>query len=709
MPAVSNTFPYDTSPRVWLCLRPNAGEHLAGLSGGDDSPSPLGSHDLTGVPVPELGHAASVWSSETPGRHVCPRPAPGSARTLQAPILHTSTLKTGCNLSITWCLRVMWPGLVWKRGRVRCACPSWLLFSNWLLCRTDEPVKREDFQTSSHQLSPVRPYARHLWTTDSHVSRPALSGAGGGTQLVSEGGSSWRLAQLTSPQHGLAHPWYPARKMTMSVYTLNLRVFWPLAACLASALLLLFHFVLRGSEQRDDGCPDAGPGAVLLVKSLLALAFCYIIVKCCSVQGGRAGRRPRRTAESGVGRAAPPKREMLEEHFEKHVRLSPHVLGHSKAHVAKLVGELVRVGRADVPPESSLAFRGDFVQIGSSYEEHKVGSPDCFDILVPLRLPRGLKLEPRSPAAGPGGGAPLVTLDTPRRTEWTRRHRGFAEGFLRSHGVADSCRLSPDSVLRWFYAASQRCLATVRFPFEERCSLSLSLGEGQRVHLRLAPRSDYVCCHISMGVRLIPALPLGDSAYLVPASGARKGEDLWTAYFPRQEQRLLGWLKGRLPPSSCHLKCLQLLKEVRDLGGQALDQQAGAEWRGVLSSYSLKTAWLRLLLSTPPEVWEERHLVGRLEDLLRCLRESLQNRALLHLLLGGDSGLLPDSLALPMPKLAEEPMPSNLWVEFSPASLDLVSARLAYSWAHLPRLIRLGRPQRSALGHGRHCKHVDAK
>uniref|UniRef100_A0A4W4FXL5 Mab-21-like HhH/H2TH-like domain-containing protein n=1 Tax=Electrophorus electricus TaxID=8005 RepID=A0A4W4FXL5_ELEEL len=476
----------------------------------------------------------------------------------------------------------------------------------------------------------------------------------------------------------------------MSVYTLNLRVFWPLAACLASALLLLFHFVLRGSEQRDDGCPDAGPGAVLLVKSLLALAFCYIIVKCCSVQGSRAGQRPRRTAESGVGRAAPPKREMLEEHFEKHVRLSPHVLGHSKAHVAKLVGELVRVGRADVPPESSLAFRGDFVQIGSSYEEHKVGSPDCFDILVPLRLPRGLKLEPRSPAAG-RGGAPLVTLDTPRRTEWTRRHRGFAEGFLRSHGVADSCRLSPDSVLRWFYAASQRCLATVRFPFEERCSLSLSLGEGQRVHLRLAPRSDYVCCHISMGVRLIPALPLGDSAYLVPASGARKGEDLWTAYFPRQEQRLLGWLKGRLPPSSCHLKCLQLLKEVRDLGGQALDQQAGAEWRGVLSSYSLKTAWLRLLLSTPPEVWEERHLVGRLEDLLRCLRESLQNRALLHLLLGGDSGLLPDSLALPMPKLAEEPMPSNLWVEFSPASLDLVSARLAYSWAHLPRLIRLGR------------------
>ncbi|XP_076852274.1 inositol 1,4,5-trisphosphate receptor-interacting protein-like 2 [Brachyhypopomus gauderio] len=494
----------------------------------------------------------------------------------------------------------------------------------------------------------------------------------------------------------------------MSVYTLNLRVFWPLAACILSILLLLSHVVLQGSEQRDDGCPDAGPGAVLLVKSLMALALCYFVMRYCSGQDMWAGRRPRRIMEVASGRTTAPKREVLEEHFEKHVRLSPHVLGHSKAHVAKLVGELVRVGRGDVLPESSLAFRGDFVQIGSSYEEHKVGSPDCFDILVPLRLPRGLKLEPRGPAGG-RGGAPLVTLDAPRRTEWARQHRVFAEGFLRSHAAADVYRLSPESVQRWFYAASQRRLATVRYPFEERCSLRLTLGEGQRVHLRLTPRSDYVCCHISMGVRLIPALPLGDSAYLVAGPRARKGEDLWAVYFPKQEQRLLGWLKGRLPPSSCHLKCLQLLKEVRDLGGQTLEQQAGAEWRSVLSSYSLKTAWLRLLLSTPPEAWEERHLVGRLEDLLCSLREGLQKRTLPHLLLGGDGGLLPESLSLPMPKLAKEPVPSNLWAEFNPASLDLVTARLAYSWAHLPRLIRLGRPQRSALGRGLHCKHADTE
>ncbi|KAL6476563.1 hypothetical protein MHYP_G00150620 [Metynnis hypsauchen] len=491
----------------------------------------------------------------------------------------------------------------------------------------------------------------------------------------------------------------------MSVYTLNLRVFWPLVTFILSTLLLLHHFILRGSEEKGDGCSDQGPGAILLLKYVLAFALCYFFIRYCTSQPGSAKRDFHRVPET-AGKPAVPKKELLEDHFEKHVRLSPHVLGHSKAHVAKLVSELVRVGRADVPPESSLAFRGDSVQIGSSYEEHKVGSPDCFDILVPLRLPRGLKLEPCNYTTIQGG-MPLVTLDIPRKAEWTRRHKAFTDTFLHLQGTAGVYRLSPDSVLRWFYSASQRCLSAVRYPFEQRCSLSLSLNEGQRVQLHLTPRSDYVCCHISMGVRLIPAMPLGDNAFLVAAPGAHKGEDVWTVYFPRQEHRLLDFLKGKLPANSCHLKCLQLLKEVRDLGGQTLAQQAGAEWRGVLSSYALKTAWLRLLLRTSPEAWEERHLVDRLEDLLRCLRDSLQARVLHHLLLGGDTGLLPESVALP--KLVKETVPSNLWAEFSAASLDLVSARLAYSWTHLHRLIRLGRPQRTSLGRGVHCKHIDAE
>eukprot|EP00063_Salmo_salar_P083128 XP_014057963.1 PREDICTED: inositol 1,4,5-trisphosphate receptor-interacting protein-like 2 [Salmo salar] len=628
----------------------------------------------------------------------------------------------------------------------------------------------------------------------------------------------------------------------MSVYTLNLRVFWPLLTCVLTGLVFHHHITHwlspesgpesgpdPGYEAGTEPCSDQGPPVFFsLIKLLLACVLCYLFIRYCSTHPGGPQRVPLEAAD-GALKSGWSRREVLEDYYERWVRLSPHVLGHSKAHVAKLVGELVRAGRATGGiPESSLAFRGDFLQVGSSYEEHKVGAPDYYDILVPLKIPRELRLEPRvyrgerrgeekknergeererlkrtgesnkvkdvqkddskveeqtevkeegkedlkdevkeemkgeSSEDSGWSGVPRCSLETPRRGDWLRKHRNFTDTFLRMHPSRESperssrslsgvtavsgggggvYRLTPDSVLRWFYPAVQRCLATVRYPFEQRCTLSLALAD-DRVQLRLTPRSDYVCCHISMAIRLLPAIPLGDGVYLVPmettASVAMSNtdqhqnqqseeRDLWTLFFPRQEQRLLGWLRGRSPQPSCHLKVLQLTKALRDLGGQALDSHRGALWRSVLSSYTLKTAWLRLLLSSPAEAWEDRYLVARMEELVCSLRDSLQNRALDHLFLGSDSSsILPDSVALP--KLVKEAvgapvggpvegsggrlggLAGNLWAGVDPASLDLVSGRLAYAWSHLHRLIRLGRPQRSSLGLGRagniNCQHL---
>ncbi|KAJ7992066.1 hypothetical protein DPEC_G00274710 [Dallia pectoralis] len=678
----------------------------------------------------------------------------------------------------------------------------------------------------------------------------------------------------------------------MTAYTLNLRVFWPLFTCALTCLVLLHHIhepspesgLGPGHEAGTESCLDQ-PTSVLfsLIKLLLVVALCYLFIRYCSGQPDKATRHLPEAAD-GAPKSGVSRRDVLEDYYERWVHLSPHVLGHSKANVAKLVGELVRAGRATGGiPESSLAFRGDFLPVGSSYEEHKVGAPDFYDILVPLRVPRGLRLEPRvyrqEVKQGENGekeergeeekveskldlrvkeedkevtvnvssmekgsrrrfrssrvkeepkkktkeaekmvakeerkeslkeevkeekeeeskeeygwsSVPRCCLETPRRGDWVRKHFHFTNTFLRLHqphgshrrskgssgGVTAGSggdavyRLTPDSVLRWFYPAVQRCLATVRYPFEQRCKLSLGLSD-DRVQLRLTPCSDYVCCHISMAIRLLPAIPLGDGVYLVPMETTsviksadldhqnqeqnqvqnqeqNQEQDLWTLFFPRQEQRLLGWLRGRSPQPSCHLKVLQLTKALRDLGGQALDSHRGALWRSVLSSYALKTAWLRLLLSTPGEVWEDRHLVARMEDLIHSLRQSLQNRALGHLFLGSDSSsILPDSVVLP--KLVKEVVGGlsagtlegpkgklegsvrgpagclrghsgersggyggNLWAGVDPTSLDLVSGRLAYAWSHLHRLIRLGRPQRSSLGPGMvgngHCLHQES-
>ncbi|NWR69640.1 IPIL2 protein, partial [Centropus unirufus] len=241
-------------------------------------------------------------------------------------------------------------------------------------------------------------------------------------------------------------------------------------------------------------------------------------------------------------------------------------------------------------------------------------------------------------------------------------------------------------VLRWFQGHLQRCLGAVRYRLRERCRVSLSAPPGRPPTLRIVPCSDYVCCHIAMAVRLIPAIPLGDALYLtaLPPDGPPRGA-LWGLNASRQEQRLLGWVKERAPASSCHLKCLQILKGLRDLRGQGLQEPLGSQWGRVLSSYVLKTALFSLLLRGPLEAWDERFLVERLEDLVLFLRDCLRKQVLMHLFLGNVS--LPEAVALP--RFLREATPVNLLAAFDGLTLDSVAFQLVNTWIQAPHIIRM--------------------
>ncbi|XP_056461065.1 inositol 1,4,5-trisphosphate receptor-interacting protein-like 2 [Gadus chalcogrammus] len=585
------------------------------------------------------------------------------------------------------------------------------------------------------------------------------------------------------------------------VYTCNLRVFWPVLLFLVAIAVVLHHCTQTlNSEQKSDvsrdppgggGCWDEASYSILflLFKLVLAGALCFLSLRfCCSHQPRRAGKGARLTDTV-------PRQQLLDDFYNRCVRLSPHMVGHSKANVAKVVGDLIRAGRTSTTPESGLSLRGDFLQVGSTYEEHKTGSPDCFDILVPLRVPSGLKPQPRI-VWGPGGGerdqretdvgkgeeetkaevkhacsvqrkkndkqkkhkrpksgqeirgsdqektalkreyedkdrdeadvlntieedtcgpVPKGCMEVPLHEEWLRRHPAFASTFLRpcpqeppsGRGEKGSrvYMILSASVLRWFLHTMQHCLASVRYSHEQHCRLSLTPSD-QCVQLHLTQQPDYICCHISTVVRMIPVFLLGNGVYLVPTDAAaalpgQRGQrrDLWTLFFPQHEQRLLGWKRTQLPRGSCHLKCLQLVKAVRDLGGQALDGPGAEAWRAVLSSYVLKTAWMRLLLGIPAEAWEERHLVARVEDLVQSLSAALARRSIAHLFLGGDGAdsLPPEPVVFSKPAKetaggAPRATGGNLWAGIPAAQLGMVSGRLAYTWTHLHRLIRLTRP-----------------
>ncbi|KAG8145911.1 hypothetical protein E2320_012342 [Naja naja] len=497
----------------------------------------------------------------------------------------------------------------------------------------------------------------------------------------------------------------------MAVYSLNVRVFWPLLTCACTVLVCLLQ-ALRGKAGptgREAGWPLPSVLRGLPVPPLLLL---LLLLAALSL-GGRAwwtARRRRRQQQqqqqrrrrlqggsigspgASSGREAR-RRALLDGFYETRLRLSPHVLGHSKAHVSLVVGELVRAGKA----AGRLALRGDIVQVGSAYEQHKVGSPDAFDVLVPLRLPPRLELRalPCAPEEQqqkqPGGrrGAFLCAL---RVAEGAQGSPSRALCVTASQGETDGASLlSAALVARWFQAQVQRCLCAVRARLQERCRVQLAVGAATcPLVLQIAPRSDYVCCHLSLTVHLTPAIPLGEGLYLTPWGGPQPSTapqlgTFWTLNLSKAEQRLLAWLRDQLPADSCHLKCLQILKGLRELGGRALEPPWAAQWDRVLSSYILKTVLFWVLLRSPWQVWEDRFLVARLEDVILFLVQALQRGRLAHLFLGNPH--LPEILSLP--KFVKEASPVNLLADFERPALERVALQLLSFWKQAPRIIRV--------------------
>ncbi|XP_007948782.1 inositol 1,4,5-trisphosphate receptor-interacting protein-like 2 [Orycteropus afer afer] len=504
-------------------------------------------------------------------------------------------------------------------------------------------------------------------------------------------------------------------------YTLNLRVFWPLVTGLCTALVCLYH-VLRGSGSARAEPPDGPDCGFPLLKAAILLLLGYVLLRCRHAVrqrllpgaprlGSRPASSPRPIGEPGL-------EILLESYYEHEVRLSPHVLGHSKAHVSRIVGELVRAGRARTCPGPipggalALAFRGDFIQVGSAYEQHKIRRPDGFDVLVPLRLPPLVALEPQSlgsePALAPAfRSCFLCALKAPPSPSgapsghWLRDCKPFTDSFCVD--VRGRRHLSATLVLRWFQSHLQRSLATVRYSLEGRCRVSLTPGGlEQPPTLHILPcRTDYGCCRLSMAVRLIPAVHVGDSVFLVapppspsPAGllselpGGLRAEALWGVNTARQEQKLLTWLQEWAPPGACYLKSLQLLKAIRDLGARGLDPTAATQWERLLSSYVLKTALLAVLLreGALAQVWDEGHLSERLDEVVQFLKECLlRRRTLFHCVLGPDG---PAAEVGPLPKVLREAAPIDLLEAFDQRARELAAARLLSTWRRLPQLLR---------------------
>ncbi|XP_073503743.1 inositol 1,4,5-trisphosphate receptor-interacting protein-like 2 [Phyllobates terribilis] len=493
----------------------------------------------------------------------------------------------------------------------------------------------------------------------------------------------------------------------MTVYSLNLKAFWLLVIILFTGIWCMFLALGRSSHEEDGGCQENSLSSLqVLIKLGLVVLVCYVVFRYCSYNPQH------RDQNLNVNHQHQQqlRKNLLESFYEQHIKLSPHVLGHSKAHVSQIVGELIKVGKAK-QHDSGVIFRGDYLQIGSAYEQHKINSPDCFDILVPLKMPQSLKLEPVFTEVSKKSmptlhGSIICGVAAPKKSEWVKTYKHFSDCFCTE--VNFRHQLSATLVLKWFHWKIQRCLNVIRYQFEERCHITLTVWDDKLV-LKILPRSDYVCCHISMSVRLIPAFHLGDAVYVTAQPwGTTSHQDhlnldpYWGINFSKYEQKYLAWFKDQAPSNSCHLKCLQIMKSLRDLSAKTFQPSFTWQWRAIFGSYNLKTALFYLLLQIPYEKWDDSLLMERIADFFTFWKECLQKEALMHFFLGNST--LPNFITLP--KMFKEAQPVNLLEGYGPELLDQACFHLLNLWVQMPRILRMSSPPRNFVRESLRCKHT---
>ncbi|XP_060642295.2 inositol 1,4,5-trisphosphate receptor-interacting protein-like 2 [Anolis sagrei] len=453
-----------------------------------------------------------------------------------------------------------------------------------------------------------------------------------------------------------------------SSYRLNEWVFWPLA-------LLCLWQVWR-SRTIVVGGEGATTTSFLKDSSLLLLVALLVLSAWALRRRLRCqqGTKEARAVPSRVEVKAHSGRRLALEAFstqQQLLRPSSHVLGHSKARLGRVATTVAKAGREGGPLR--MALRGDWVLGGAHEQPRRPGA--AFEVLLPLRLPPGICLQV-APSKEPQGVF-ACTLEVFLKED------GAGVEALCIEGPQGVPHLSSALTLRWFAAQLKRSLRAVRCSLQEH--LSLKAGPGRPPVLRLGPCSDdYVCSHLCLSLRLTPALPIGKGIFLTPLPGHQG--TLWTLDTSHLERRLWGWVRERAPQDACHLHCLRILEELRDLTGRTLGPPLRDQWHRALRSEVLETALLRLLLQRRGP-WGRQWLEDCLGELVASLVGALRRHRMTHLFLGSGASLLPPALGLPRMLKEVTSVNLNLLAGFEEPFLDWVALQLWDAWQRAETLL----------------------
>lgn len=324
---------------------------------------------------------------------------------------------------------------------------------------------------------------------------------------------------------------------------------------------------------------------------------------------------------------------------------------------------------ADMEVEESIG-------VGSMYENWRVQKPLACDFIVPFSPPEpyGFKLETwlsgesvlpdkqgygmikicRADENSTGCicdktklGEDLLCLLHSKMNQ--ARHNNHVEDLL---CYKDSRYLDGDQVMTWFQVALTKAWNKISHKYEFNLTFNLLDSPGA---LKLKFRSGK-----TIAFNLTPVVQFVDyDVYFIshfPCSGLAEGSTSsihWFLTFAVYEKRYIQFVSKLLPANSCHLNCLQILSFLHG-------KQCSLTGTSSLTNYHLKTVMLHLLQTHPSSNWAPDFLEVRLQDVLKFLEKSLQEKRLYHFFIGNRN--LPEELGIPVVFQKAEPM--NLFRPF---------------------------------------------
>uniref|UniRef100_V9KKZ9 Inositol 1,4,5-triphosphate receptor-interacting protein-like protein n=1 Tax=Callorhinchus milii TaxID=7868 RepID=V9KKZ9_CALMI len=310
----------------------------------------------------------------------------------------------------------------------------------------------------------------------------------------------------------------------------------------------------------------------------------------------------------------------------------------------------------------------DCIGIGSQFEKWGCKTPSVYDVLAPILIQDGYTFKPeicccdipsdkqsygRILMISPGNeevscvcksselDGEVLCLIHSKKFERELQHTNALASIVCSEWYLDSKK-----VLKWFRTAFIRAWSEVchKYDFElsfhnitGSCGLKLQYQSGRNIY-----------------IKVFPAVRLKESDVFLVANfpDCTKDSTLASTYWHLScavcELRFLKIITKSLPKNSCHLKCLQILTFLNE------KLYSSTEKKSVLTSYFFKTVLMHLLLSQPYMNWHDRCLEQRLQDVLKFLGKSLDEKRLHRFMIGNRA--FPKQFGIPELLLQAEPI-----------------------------------------------------